>query len=100
VLIVGFQLTPDNVHLEIRNDMHGNHMGTGVAYVQFVSSEAAEQARNIKHKQMMGTRYIECMILIPGQTLLKTYTLHLQAICTRQQCSVHIIALFVPPVTG
>ena len=74
-------------------------MGTGVAYVQFVSSEAAEQAQNIKHKQMMGTRYIECMILIPGQTLLKTYTLHLQAICTHHQCSVHIIALFVPPVT-
>ena len=79
--------------------MYGDHTGTGVAYVQFVSSEAAEQAQNTKHKQMMGTRYIECMILIPGQTLLRTYTLRLQAICTRQQCSVHIIALFVPPVT-
>ncbi|KAA6418880.1 MAG: hypothetical protein FRX49_11106 [Trebouxia sp. A1-2] len=47
--------------------MYGDHTGTGVAYVQFVSSEAAEQAQNTKHKQMMGTRYIECMILIPGR---------------------------------
>ncbi|KAL0021204.1 hypothetical protein WJX79_000077 [Trebouxia sp. C0005] len=63
----GFQLTPDHVHLETRTDMYGDHTGTGVAYVQFVSSEAAEQAQNTKHKQMMGTRYIECMILIPGR---------------------------------
>jgi hypothetical protein len=29
--------------------------------------EDAEHARHTRHKQMMGTRYIECMILMPGQ---------------------------------
>ncbi len=62
----GFRLNPDSVHLEIRDDRQGHHTGTGVAYVQFVSTEDAEQARQTKHKQMMGTRYIECMIFIPG----------------------------------
>lgn len=37
----------------------------GVAYVQFSSSQEAEGARQSKHKEMMGNRYIECMTHIP-----------------------------------
>ena len=65
-MLLGFQLTPDSVHLETRDDRQGNHTGTGVAYVQFASADDADLARHSKHKQMMGSRYIECMIFIPG----------------------------------
>ena len=40
----------------------------GVAYVQFSSSQEAESARQRKHKEMMGNRYIECMTHIPKGT--------------------------------
>ena len=66
ILLPGFQVCPDGVRLEVRDDRQGRQTGTGVAYVQFSSPEAAEQARHSKHKQMMGTRYIECMISTPG----------------------------------
>lgn len=37
----------------------------GVAYVQFLNAQEAEVARQSKHKEMMGNRYIECMTHIP-----------------------------------
>ncbi|QDZ20594.1 splicing ribonucleoprotein [Chloropicon primus] len=43
----------------------------GVAYVQFSSSQEAEVARQTKHKEMMGNRYIECMTHIPKGTPLQ-----------------------------
>ena len=36
-------------------------MGTGVAYVRFSSPNEAEKARKERHRQPMGTRYIECL---------------------------------------
>lgn len=63
---LGFHLSQDDVHLETRNDKQENSPGTGVAYVQFSSPDTAEEARNSKHKQSMGARYIECMTLISG----------------------------------
>ena len=65
-LPLGFHLRQDDVHLETRHDRQDNPTGTGVAYVQFGSPDTAEEARNNKHKQTMGTRYIECMTLNSG----------------------------------
>ena len=65
-LPLGFRLSQDDVHLETRNDRQENPTGTGVAYVQFSSPDTADQARNSKHKQSMGARYIECMTLTSG----------------------------------
>ena len=67
--VLGFALSADGVHLEVRDDRHGSHTGTGVAYVKFVSPQEAERARHVKHKQMMGSRYIECMVFVPGNAL-------------------------------
>lgn len=36
-------------------------MGTGVAYVRFLSPGEAERARKERHRQQMGSRYIECL---------------------------------------
>ena len=36
-------------------------MGTGVAYVRFTSPNEAERARKERHRQQMGSRYIECL---------------------------------------
>lgn len=63
----GFHLNTDSVHLETKDDRQGSLTGTGLAYVQFAHPAEAEQARQNKHKQMMGTRYIECMIFVPGR---------------------------------
>ncbi|KAA6418359.1 MAG: hypothetical protein FRX49_11724 [Trebouxia sp. A1-2] len=63
----GFHLNTDSIHLETKDDGQGNLTGTGLAYVQFAHPAQAEQARQNKHKQMMGTRYIECMIFVPGR---------------------------------
>ena len=62
----GFHLSAQDVHLETRDDRQGNPTGTGVAYVQFPSPDLAEDARHVKHKQMMGARYVECMTFITG----------------------------------
>lgn len=62
----GFQVEPRDVHLETRNDHPGQRTGTGIAYVQFASPEEAERARHSRHKQMLGPRYIECMVFVPG----------------------------------
>ena len=83
-LPVGFHLSQDNVHLEIVNDSQDNPRGTGVAYIQFSSSDTAEEARKSKHKQSMGTRYIECMTLTSGPlppppALLHEYSSHQDA---------------------
>ena len=40
----------------------------GVAYVQFSGAQEAESARQKKHKEVMGNRYIECMTHIPKGT--------------------------------
>jgi RNA recognition motif-containing protein len=40
----------------------------GVAYVQFNGAQEAEGARQQKHKEVMGNRYIECMTHIPKGT--------------------------------
>ncbi len=69
VMLSGFRLTSDSIHLETKDDRQGNLTGTGLAYVQFAHPAEAEQARQNKHKQMMGTRYIECMIFVPGHAL-------------------------------
>lgn len=66
----GFNLSPADVHLESRHDRQGNPTGTGVAYVQFSSPDVAESARSSKHKQTMGTRYIECMTWVAGMLAL------------------------------
>ena len=39
----------------------GTPVGTGVAYVRFSSPNEAEKARKERHRQPMGTRYIECL---------------------------------------
>ena len=54
------------MHLEVRHDRQGKETGTGLAYVQFSSPDYADEARHTKHKQLMGTRYIECMTFIAG----------------------------------
>lgn len=64
--MTGFQLRPEDVHLETRHDRQGKETGTGLAFVQFSSPDHADEARHTKHKQMMGTRYIECMTFIAG----------------------------------
>jgi len=69
VMLSGFRLNTDSIHLETKDDGQGKLTGTGLAYVQFAHPAEAEQARQIKHKQMMGTRYIECMIFVPGHAL-------------------------------
>ena len=69
VMLSGFHLNTDSVHLETKHDRQGSLTGTGLAYVQFAHPAEAEQARQNKHKQMMGTRYIECMIFVPGHAL-------------------------------
>ena len=69
VLLSGFRLNTDSIHLETKDDRQGNLTSTGLAYVQFAHSAEAEQARQNKHKQMMGTLYIECMIFVPGHAL-------------------------------
>ncbi|DBA74130.1 TPA: hypothetical protein ACH3X1_010935 [Trebouxia sp. C0004] len=63
----GFHLNTDSIHLETKDDRQGNLTGTGIAYVQFAHPAEAEQARQNKHKQMMGARYIECMIFVTGR---------------------------------
>ena len=63
----GFPVDPYNVHVETKDDKQGHRSGTGMAYVHFASPEEAERARQTKHKQMMGARYIECMIFFPGK---------------------------------
>ena len=83
-LPVGFHLSQDNVHLETMIDSQDNPRGTGVAYIQFSSSDTAEGARKSKHKQSMGTRYIECMTLTSGPlppppALLHEYSPHQDA---------------------
>lgn len=69
-LPLGFHLSEADVHVESRQDRLGSAAGTGVAYVQFGSPAIAEHARTSKHKQTMGTRYIECMTWISGMLLL------------------------------
>ena len=59
-MLSGFHLNIDSIHLET---------GTGLAYVQFAHFAEAEQARQNKQKQMMGTLYIECMVFVPGNAL-------------------------------
>ena len=59
-------MRPEDVHLETRHDRQGKQTGTGLAYVQFSSPDYADEARHTKHKQMMGTRYVECMTFIAG----------------------------------
>ena len=41
----------------------------GVAYVQFATASEAESAKQVKHKQIMGNRYIECMVHISKNPL-------------------------------
>ena len=74
-------MSPENVHLELRDDRQGRQAGTGVAYVRFTSPEVAEQARHSRHKQMMGIRYIECMISTPGMLQPKDGTWFLFDVC-------------------
>jgi hypothetical protein len=69
VMLSGFHLNTDSIHLETKDDRQGNLTGTGSACVEFAHSAEAEQARQNKHKQMMGTLYIECMIFFPGNAL-------------------------------
>ena len=76
---VGFHLSQDDVHLETRHDRQENPTGTGVAYVQFSNPDTAEDARNSKHKQTMGTRYIECMTLNSGMLASSPALLHSQS---------------------
>ncbi|KAL0043681.1 hypothetical protein WJX82_005276 [Trebouxia sp. C0006] len=63
----GFHLNIDNIHLETEDDWQGNLTCTGLAYVQFAHPTEAEQAKQNKHKQMIGTLCIECMIFVPGR---------------------------------
>jgi len=42
-------------------DKEGAPVGTGVAYVRFTSPNEAERARKERHRQQMGSRYIECL---------------------------------------
>ena len=56
-------------------DHPSQRTGTGIAYVQFSSPEEAERARHSRHKQMMGPRYIECMVFVPGQLYSMHYSL-------------------------
>lgn len=69
VMLSGFHLNIDSIHLETEDDRQGNLTGTGLAYVHFAHPAEAEQARQNKHKQMMGALYIECMIFVPGNAL-------------------------------
>ena len=64
--LTGFHLNIDSIHLETKDDGQGNLTGTGS---EFAHSAEAEQARQNKHKQLMGTLYIECMIFVPGNAL-------------------------------
>ena len=69
VMLSGFHLNIDNIHLETEDDWQGNLTCTGLAYVQFAHPTEAEQAKQNKHKQMIGTLCIECMIFVPGNAL-------------------------------
>ncbi len=69
VMLTGFHLNTDSIHLQTKDDRQGNLTGSGLAYVPFAHPAEAQQARQNKHKQMMGTLYIECMIFVPGNAL-------------------------------
>ena len=63
----GYSLAPDGVRLQMRQERGGGGgmQGTGLAYVTFVSAEEAERARQERDRQVIGTRYIECMPYTP-----------------------------------
>jgi hypothetical protein len=57
----GFSLASKGVQVVTKPDKEGNQMGTGVAYVRFQNPSEAEKARKERHRQQMGSRYIECL---------------------------------------
>jgi len=50
----GFAIAPNGIHICVRNDRP-----TGEAYVEFVSSDEVNRAREARNRQNMGARYVE-----------------------------------------
>ena len=61
LLCAGYSLAHDGIQVVTKPDKEGTPVGTGVAYVRFSSPNEAEKARKERHRQPMGTRYIECL---------------------------------------
>ena len=61
LLCAGYSLAHDGIQVVTKPDKEGTPVGTGVAYVRFSSPSEAESARKERHRQPMGTRYIECL---------------------------------------